>query len=45
MKIYLIKTPEYASEYFRDVFEFLSSFDGALEFIATEYVFDKTQFQ
>lgn len=44
MKIYLIKTPEYESEYFRDVCEFLSSFDGALEFVASEYVFDKTQF-
>ena len=44
MKVYLIKTPEYKSEYFRDVFDFLSSFDGALNFVLSEYIFDKTQF-
>ncbi len=44
MKIYLIKTPEYESVNFRDACDFLSSFDGVLEFIATEYVFDKEQF-
>ena len=44
MKIHLIKTPEYSSEDFRYVFNLLSSFDGALEFIASEYEFDKEQF-
>jgi hypothetical protein len=45
MKVYLIKTPEYESEHFKDVCELLSSFDGALEFVASEYEFDKEQFQ
>jgi hypothetical protein len=44
MKVHLIKTPEYESENFRDVCDLLSSFDGALEFVATEYEFDKNQF-
>lgn len=44
MKIYLIKTPEYNSESFKDVCELLCSFDGALDFISSEYEFDKEEF-
>ncbi len=44
MKVHLIKTPEYSPEDFRDVSELLNSFDGALEFVASEYEFDKEQF-
>jgi hypothetical protein len=44
MKVYLIKTPEYNFEDFNEVFELLSSFDGPIEFIASEYEFDKQQF-
>ncbi len=44
MKVYLIKTPEFESEYFRDVSDMLSSFDGPLEFIPSFYEFDKRDF-
>lgn len=44
MKVYLIKTPEYESEYFREVSDLLSSFEGALEFIPSYYEFDKNEF-
>jgi len=44
MKVHLIKTPEYEPENFRDVCELLNSFDGTLEFVASEYQFDKEQF-
>jgi len=44
MKVHLIKTPEYESEHFKDVCELLSSFDGALEFVASEYNFNYTEF-
>lgn len=44
MKIHLIKTPEYDIEDFREVVEFLCSFEGSLEFIASEYEFNKKDF-
>ena len=44
MKVHLIKTPEYATEDFRDVCELLSSFDGPLEFIPSFYEFDRSAF-
>ena len=44
MKVYLIKTPEYETEYFRDVCDFLNSFDGALEFVSSEYKFQFSEF-
>jgi hypothetical protein len=44
MKVYLIKTPDYETENFREVSALLSSFDGALEFIPSFYEFDKKEF-
>lgn len=44
MKVYLIKTPEYETESFREVSDLLSSFDGALEFVPSFYEFDKKEF-
>ena len=44
MKVYLIKTPEYETENFREVSDLLSSFNGALEFIPSFYEFDKNEF-
>lgn len=44
MKVYLIKTPEYAAEDFTEVAALLSSFDGPLEFIPSLYEFDKSEF-
>ena len=44
MKVYLIKTPEYEVEYFREVSDFLSSFEGQLEFIPSFYEFDRNEF-
>lgn len=44
MKVYLIKTPEYETENFREVSDLLSSFDGALEFIPSFYEFDNKEF-
>jgi hypothetical protein len=44
MKVYLIKTPEYETENFKEVSDLLSSFDGALEFIPSFYEFDKQEF-
>ena len=44
MKIHLIKTPEYASEEYSKVCEFLESFQGPMEFISTKYDFDKKDF-
>jgi hypothetical protein len=44
MKVHQIKTPEYESENFRDVYDLLSSFDGALEFVASDYKFNYTEF-
>ncbi len=44
MKVYLIKTPEYEMKDFRDVCEFLSSFEGPLEFIPSYYEFDRSDF-
>jgi hypothetical protein len=39
MKVYLIKTPEYESDNFLDVCDLLSSFDGPLSFVGSEYEF------
>lgn len=44
MKVHLIKTPEYESERFDSVCELLSSFDGPMQFIQTEFEFDINQF-
>lgn len=44
MKVYLIKTPEYESENFRDVTNLLCSFEGPLDFIPSFYEFDKNEF-
>jgi hypothetical protein len=44
MKVHLIKTPEYDSESFNEVYDFLCSFNGALEFVASEYEFDFSKF-
>jgi len=44
MKVYLIKTPEYETENFREVSDLLSSFDGVMEFIPSFYEFDKNEF-
>ena len=44
MKIHLIKTPEYSSENFNDVYELLSSFDGPLTFTASKYEFTVGEF-
>lgn len=44
MKVYLIKTPEYETENFREVCELISSFDGEMEFIPSFYEFDKKEF-
>jgi hypothetical protein len=44
MKVYLIKTPEYESENFKDVANLLCSFEGPLDFIPFFYEFDKNEF-
>jgi hypothetical protein len=44
MRVYLIKTPEYELENFKDVCNLLSSFEGALDFIPSFYEFDKNEF-
>jgi hypothetical protein len=44
MKIHVIKTPEYEFEEYLKVCEFLQSFQGPMEFISTEYEFDKNEF-
>lgn len=44
MKIHLIKTPEYALEEYSKVCELLQSYQGPMEFISTEYEFDKNEF-
>lgn len=44
MKVHLIKTPEYEIGDFRNVYELLSSFYGPIEFVATNFEFDKEQF-
>jgi hypothetical protein len=44
MRINLIKTPEYEYNSFREVFDFLNSFDGVMQFIASDYQFDQEQF-
>lgn len=44
MKVYLIKTPEYETENFRDVANLLCSFEGPLDFIPSFYEFDKNEF-
>ena len=44
MKVHLIKTPEYTSEEYTKVCEFLQSFQGPMDFISTDYEFDKKDF-
>lgn len=44
MKVYLLKTPEYEAEDFREVCELLSSFEGPLEFLPSFYEFDRNEF-
>lgn len=44
MKIHLIKTPEYEYDDYLQVCEFLQSFQGPMEFISTEYEFDKKDY-
>ena len=44
MKVHLIKTPEYESDSFRDICEWINSFDGALEFVPSEYKFEYPEF-
>ena len=44
MKVYLIKTPDYEEEKFKEVTEFLEPFEGALEFTVSSYKFDVKKF-
>ena len=44
MKVYLLKTPEYESDNFREVNDILTSSDGPLQFIPSYYEFDKEDF-
>ncbi len=44
MKIYLIKTPEYNEEAFRDVADLLNTIDGPMQFIPSLYEFEKSEF-
>jgi hypothetical protein len=44
MKVYLIKTPEYELESFRQVAGLLGAYDGPLEFISSSYEFDRNEF-
>lgn len=44
MKVYLIKTPEYDQNAFKEVANLLSSFEGPLRFISSFYEFDKKEF-
>jgi hypothetical protein len=44
MKVYLIKTPECESKTIQSVSDFLTSFDGPLEFSFSDTVFDIKQF-
>ncbi|MBS1631692.1 MAG: hypothetical protein JST10_03865 [Bacteroidetes bacterium] len=45
MKVHLIKTPEYEIEHFNEVYDFLCSFDGPIQFIPSTYVFNASQFE
>lgn len=45
MKVHLIKTPEYDSKNFSEVYEFLSSFDGPIKFIPSYYEFNHSRFE
>lgn len=44
MKIYLIKTPEYNQEAFREVVALLKAIDGPIQFIPSFYEFEKSEF-
>jgi hypothetical protein len=44
MNVYLIKTPEYEPEKFREVVQFLQSFNGPVQFKPSYYDFDKKEF-
>jgi hypothetical protein len=45
MKVHLIKTPEYEMEDFNEVYDFLSSFEGPIQFIPSTYAFNASQFE
>lgn len=44
MKVHLIKTPEYKTIDFTNVVEFLTSFNGPIEFCKSEFKFDESLF-
>jgi hypothetical protein len=44
MKIYLIKTPEYNQDAFREVADLLKTIDGPMQFIPSLYEFEKSEF-
>lgn len=44
MNVYLIKTPEYSLESFKEVCDLLGSYEGPLNFIPSFYEFDKNEF-
>lgn len=44
MKVHLIKTPEYKTNDYTDVVEFLTSFKGPIEFHKSEFKFDESLF-
>ena len=44
MKVYLIKSPDYEIDNFKDVCDLLNSFDGPIKFISSFYEFDKKDF-
>ena len=44
MKVHLIRTPEYSNQDLHEVTDFLSSFAGPVQFLASEFSFDPYQF-
>lgn len=44
MRIYLLKTPEFSEDEFHNVFSFLETFEGPLEFLKVDLDFDKEKF-
>jgi hypothetical protein len=44
MRIYLLKTPEFSEDEFNNVFSFLDTFEGPLEFLKVDLDFDKEKF-
>ena len=45
MRVYLIRTPEVKNEIFNNVYEFLSSFPGEIEFVKSVNQFYKSDFE